>query len=132
MRLAYIIFDGITWLDFIGIYDPVSRLRSYNYLPDLDWDICAYSETAKDHFGLETKATKIRSSLADYDALFIPGGHGTRQLQFDTDFISWIQTAQNVPLKLSVCTGSLLLGAAGFLKGKKATTNYREYEALKP
>ncbi len=50
MKLAYIVFEGITWLDFIGIYDPLSRLKSLNYLPDLSWDICSYTETATDKF----------------------------------------------------------------------------------
>src|SRR5438309_5825208 len=132
MRLAFIIFDDITWLDLIGIYDSVRRLKSLNYLPDLTWDFCAFLKTANDFSGIEVKATKIKTSLADYDALIVSGGHGTRQLQFDTEFINWIQTAQNVPLKISVCTGSIILGAAGFLKDKKATTHYLEYEALKP
>lgn len=132
MQVAFIIFDGITWLDFIGIYDPLSRLKSMQYIPDLSWDVCAFGETAKDHFGLEMRATKVRQSLADYDAIIVPGGYGTRHLQTDTDFIAWIQTGKFVPLKASICTGSLLLGAAGFLKNKKATTHYREYEALKP
>jgi transcriptional regulator GlxA family with amidase domain len=132
MKLAYIIFEKVTWLDFIGIYDALSRLKSMNYLPDLTWDICACNSSAKDIFGLEIIATKVNSSLADYDAIIVPGGLGTRELQFDKDFIGWIQTAQDVKYKISICTGSLVLGAAGFLKGKKATTNYQEYEALKP
>src|SRR3954447_9198190 len=132
MKLAYIIFEKITWLDLIGIYDPLSRLKSMKYLPDLTWDICACSTSVKDNFGLEIHATKLQPPLAAYDAIIVPGGFGTRQLQFDKDFIGWIQTAQDVKYKISICTGSLVLGAAGFLKGKKATTNYQEYDALKP
>jgi transcriptional regulator GlxA family with amidase domain len=132
MKLAYIIFNEMTSLDFIGVYDAVSRLKSMNYLPDLSWDICSYSETVKDNFGLEIKPAKIKNSLAGYDAIIIPGGYGTRQLQFDPGFIDWIKTADKVKYKISVCTGSLILGAAGFLKNKTATTNYNEYEALKP
>ncbi len=132
MRIAYVIFDGITWLDFIGIYDPLSRLKSMNYLPDLSWEVCALQGLAKDNFDLEIKPSKIGEPLADYDAVFLPGGHGTRHLQFDAEFISWIRTAENVSWKLSVCTGSLILGAAGFLKEKSATTNYSEYDTLKP
>jgi transcriptional regulator GlxA family with amidase domain len=131
MKLAYIIFNGITWLDFIGIYDPLSRLKSMNYLSDLSWDICSYSETAKDNFGLEIKPTKIKNPLADYDAIIIPGGYGTRQLQPDTGFIDWIKTSDKVKYKISICTGSLILGAAGFLKNKTATTNFNNYEDLK-
>ncbi|MEP6596465.1 MAG: DJ-1/PfpI family protein [Ginsengibacter sp.] len=132
MKIAYIIFDGITWLDFIGIYDPISRLKSLNYLPDLTWDICSFTKTASDNFGLEIKPGIIQNSLIDYDVVIIPGGHGTRKLQFDNEFLNWIRTSEKVKYKVSICTGSLILGAAGFLKDKNATTNYQEYETLKP
>ena len=132
MKIAYILFDGITWLDFIGVYDPVSRLKSLNYLPNLTWDICSFTDTVSDNFGLEIRPTKIRESLKDYDAIIIPGGFGTRKLQFEKDFLNWIRTADTVKYKISICTGSLILGASGFLKGRIATTNYQEYEALKP
>jgi cyclohexyl-isocyanide hydratase len=62
--------------------------------------------------------------------IYVPGGYGTRQLQFDEKFINWIKTAKNVKYKISVCTGSLLLGAAGFLENKTATINFKEYKAL--
>jgi transcriptional regulator GlxA family with amidase domain len=132
MKLAYIIFDGITWLDLIGVYDPISRLKSMKYMPELSWDICCYNETAKDNFGLEVKAAKVKAPLSNYDAIVVPGGHGTRELQFNSHFINWVKTAEPVDYKISICTGSLILGAAGFLKNKTATTNFREYEALKP
>jgi transcriptional regulator GlxA family with amidase domain len=132
MKIAFIVFNGITWLDLIGVYDPVTRLKAYNYIPDLSWDVCAFTTTAADNNGLEIIPDKTRNNLAEYDAIIIPGGHGTRKLQFDTDFINWIKTAENTAYKISICTGSLILGAAGFLKEKKATTNYQEYEALKP
>ena len=132
MKIAYIIFSGITWLDFIGIYDPISRLKSLNYMPDLTWDICSFTNSVSDNFGLEIKPTKIRETLSEYDAIIIPGGFGTRELQFNKDFIEWVKTSENVKYKISICTGSLILGAAGFLINKQATTNYQEYESLKP
>ena len=131
MKLAYIIFDGITWLDFIGIYDPISRLKSMQFIPDLSWEVCALQGSAKDNFGLEILPTKIGESLAGYDAILVPGGHGTRVLQSDNEFLSWIKTAEHVKYKMSVCTGSLILGAAGFLKDKSATTHFTEYETLR-
>ena len=132
MKIAYIIFNGITWLDLIGCYEPISKLRSPKYLPDLSWDICSYTETAGDIFGLEIKPSKIKNSLAGYDAIIVPGGIGTRKLQYDPDFIAWLKSAEDVKYKISICTGSLLLGAAGFLINKVATTNFQEYEALRP
>lgn len=132
MKIAYIIFDKITWLDLIGVYDPISRLKSMNYLPDLTWDICSFTGSAADNFGLEIKPNKIQNTLSDYDAIIIPGGLGTRRLQFDNEFLNWIKTSKTTKYKISICTGSLILGAAGFLLDRKATTNYQEYEALKP
>ncbi|MEP7107380.1 MAG: DJ-1/PfpI family protein [Ferruginibacter sp.] len=130
MKIAFIVFNGITWLDFIGIYDPLSRLKSMGYIKDISWDTCAFTPSVKDDFGLEMVPEKIRQPLSSYDVLFIPGGHGTRQLQLDHDFLSWIKTAEPVEYKISVCTGSLILGAAGFLKDRSATTHFSEYKTL--
>ena len=131
MRIAYNVFNEITLLDFIGIYDPICRLKSLNYLPNLSWEICSFTETIKDSFGLELKPNKVKNSLSEYDAIIIPGGFGTRELQYNVEFINWIKTAEKTKYKISICTGSLILGASGFLNGKKATTNYQEYENLK-
>jgi transcriptional regulator GlxA family with amidase domain len=132
MKIAYILFNDITTLDFIGIYDPIARLKSMGYLPDLSWDICAFTDTVKDNFGLAFTPNKVKMPLYEYDAIIIPGGFGTRTLQQDTDFINWIKTAETATYKISICTGSLILGAAGFLKGKKATTHFDEYDTLQP
>jgi transcriptional regulator GlxA family with amidase domain len=131
MKIAYIVFNEITLLDFIGIYDPISRLKTLNYLPALTWEICSFTETIKDSFGLEIKPDKVKNSLSEYDAIIIPGGFGTRELQFNEEFINWIKTSEKTKWKISICTGSFILGASGFLKGKKATTNFQEYENLK-
>lgn len=130
MKIAYIFFNEITWLDFVGIYDPLSRLKHMNFIPDLEWDFCAYTEKVSDHYGLSFIPQYIDTTLAGYDAIIVPGGYGTRELQQDKGFIKWLQTASGVPLKISICTGSLLFGAAGFLKGKKATTHFSEYDVL--
>jgi len=132
MKAAYILFNNITLLDFIGVYDPLSRLQSQGHLPDFSWDVCALTPTVIDGFGLETKVDLVAPDLSGYDLIIVPGGYGTRTLQHDPDFLAWLSTAAPVPLKTSVCTGALLLGAAGFLKGHRATTHFNEYEALAP
>lgn len=132
MKIGYIVFEGITWLDFIGIYDPLYRLKSMKYLPDLSWEICSFTPRAFDPYGLEIKPTQVNQSLSGFDIIVVPGGHGTRQLVNDMAFLSWIKTSNEDATKISICTGSLILGAAGYLKNKKATTNYNEYEALAP
>ncbi|MFI5156960.1 MAG: hypothetical protein ACHQEM_12280, partial [Chitinophagales bacterium] len=79
MKLAYILFNGATWLDFIGVYDPISRLKLMNYLPDLTWDLCATTKTCTDDLGLSILPTKIKNDLSGYDAIIVPGGRGTRK-----------------------------------------------------
>ncbi len=130
MKIAYVLFDGITLLDFIGVYDPICRLRSQGHIPDLSWDLCAFTPTVTDGFGLEMKVDKVQPNLGEYDLVIVPGGFGTRSLQNDALFVEWLRSAQPVPLKASVCTGALLLGAADMLKGRRATTHFNEYQAL--
>ncbi len=132
MRLAYLLFDGITLLDFVGIYDPLSRLQAQGHLPDFSWHTCAMTPVVHDGFGLALNVDRVQPDLGEYDTICVPGGFGTRALQHDPNFLAWLATAGPVALKTSVCTGSLLLGAAGFLKGHRATTHLGEYAALAP
>ncbi|MNP38495.1 Isonitrile hydratase [compost metagenome] len=78
------------------------------------------------------KVSRIRPELSAYDMVFVPGGMGTRKLRYDGAFVEWLKGAAEARYKVSVCTGSLLLGAAGLLEGKKATTHPRAYELLEP
>lgn len=131
MKIAFIIYNGMTALDFIGVYDPVTRLKTMGFAKDLQWDICSHTRELKDSTGLEFTPTKVGESLQDYDMVIVPGGPGSRKLINDENFIEWLKTAGACKLKVSVCTGSLLLGAAGFLKGKKATTHPDAFNDLK-
>lgn len=101
-----------------------------HFLPDLHWELCATTATVKDSFGLEIKASQVLGDLSLYDAIIVPGGFGTRNLVDNPQFMAWLTEARKVPLKISVCTGSLLLGAAGFLQGRTATTHFDEYDTL--
>jgi len=130
MNCAFVLFDGMTALDFIGFYDAVTRLKSMHFMDDFAWQTCAMSPCVSDDRGLRLTADVVGQSLAAYDMLFIPGGLATRQLQNEAACDTWLQSAQPVPLKVSVCTGALLLGAAGFLRGKRATTHPNAFKEL--
>lgn len=123
MRIAFVIYDDMTALDFVGVFDPVTRLKTMGFMPALTWDICARTAEVRDGTGLCLKATRVGDALVGYDLLIVPGGYGARALVRDTAFGAWLRTASACPLKASVCTGALLLGAAGFLEGKTATTH---------
>lgn len=132
MKAAFIIFDRMTSLDFVGFYDPVTRLQTMNFLPDFEWRVCADKPRITDDRGLGLITEAVAEPLDGYDLLFVPGGFGTRALQHDQKFVEWLQSAAAVPLKTSVCTGALLLGAAGFLQGKRATTHPAALRELEP
>ncbi|WP_028580864.1 DJ-1/PfpI family protein [Desulfogranum japonicum] len=132
MKAAFIIFDQMTTLDLIGAYDPLTRLKSMNILPEFEWDMCSLTQKVADDRGLRFFPDTAGEPLGEYDLIFVPGGFGTRSLQFDTEFTAWIQTASSAKLKVSVCTGALLLGSAGFLAGKRATTHPIAFNELEP
>jgi transcriptional regulator GlxA family with amidase domain len=85
-----------------------------------------------DDSGLVVHAHTVYDDLAGYDLLFLPGGVGTRTLMHDTRFLQYLATWGETRPVASVCTGSLLLGAAGYLKGLRATTHHNALDTLKP
>lgn len=132
MKIGFIVFNGITFLDLIGFYDVIYRLNLFEDTKGTTWDLCGLTEEISDELGLSIKVHKVQPDLADYDLVFVPGGMGTRKLRFDEEFISWLKQADKAQYLVSVCTGSLLLGAAGLLTNKKATTHPNTYELLEP
>lgn len=100
----------------------------------LVWDVC--TQTAPeihDDRGLMFRTTRVGGSLREYDLVVVPGGKGTDRLKDDRDFAMWLQSTREDAVIASVCTGALLLGAAGFLRGRRATTHamaFRELESF--
>lgn len=123
MKIAFVIYDGITLLDFAGVFDPVTRLKSMGFIPDLQWDLCARKETIRSSEGIVLTPDRVGGSLAEYDYVIVPGGDGIKELMRDTAFLNWIGAPANTTTMAALCGGSLLLGAAGLLRGKRATTH---------
>lgn len=130
MKIAFVLFDRVTYLDFIGFYDVITRVKTLGIDDELRWKICALKDEIKDDKNLIIKPDTVGESLDGFDLVFVPGGIGTRVLVYDDIFLSWIKSSKNAKYKVSVCTGSLIFGAAGFLKDKKATTHPNAYELL--
>lgn len=138
MKAAFVYFPAFTLLDVVGVYDPLLRLQKLGYLPDLEIDHRAFHPHCGEVSGWLPPSALFpadegeTASLSGYDLVFVPGGLGTRPLLGHTTFLAWLATAAACPLLVSVCTGSLLLGAAGLLRGHRATTHFGEYERLRP
>ena len=129
MRIAVFLFDGVTALDPIGVYDPLARLPNT--------DIIFVSETGDpcrtgDGFLSMTPSAAI-GDVESVDMLLIPGGStvGLRQcMGSDALRSSIVRINQTTIITASVCTGSLILGASGLLRGRKATTHWRAKDYL--
>lgn len=132
MKMAFILFDDMTTLDFVGFHNAVTWLKRRSIKEDLFWDLCSNKKEVKDDRDMIIQVDRVLPNLAEYDMIFIPGGMATRQLIHDDIFVEWIRSAKEVAYKVSVCTGALLLGAAGFTKDKTITTNPLAIDELKP
>jgi cyclohexyl-isocyanide hydratase len=123
MKIAFVVYDGITLLDFAGVYDPVTRLKTMGFLDSLRWDVCAPAEKVQSSEGAVIVPDRVNNDLSEYDYVIVPGGDGIKDLMRDTKFLHWITVHTDTTVIVSVCGGSLLLGAAGMLRTKRATTH---------
>ncbi len=127
MQIAFLLFDGITALDAVGPYEVLSRL------PDAHVRFVA-AHVGPQRCDMGSLALTAEHSLADVpspDIVVVPGGPGTRELLANAEVLDWIRTAHRTSAwTTSVCTGALLLGAAGLLVGTPATTHWRALEDL--
>jgi putative intracellular protease/amidase len=128
VRIAIPIFEGITALDAVGPYEVLSRL------PDAEVVFVAHApgpHRTEDGV-LALTADAALSDVPDPKVIVVPGGFGTRGLMSDETMLSWLRCADATSQwTTSVCTGSLLLAAAGLLNGLRATTHWLELETLR-
>lgn len=121
MQIAILIFEKLTALDAIGPYEV---LRS---VPDWEVKFVAPSKgpLRADSGVLGLNADYSLDEIDTADIVLVPGGEGNRPLLNDDVVLSWLQRIDaGSKWTTSVCTGSLVLGAAGLLKGKRATSNW--------
>ena len=127
MRIAIPIFDRVTALDAIGPYEVLSRL------PGADLKFVSFEPglVKTDNGMLRLHAEVALEDFADPDILVVPGGFGTRVLMKDARMLDWVRHVhQTTEWTTSVCTGSLVLGAAGLLDGLEATTHWAAMDTL--
>ncbi|MEK6272428.1 MAG: DJ-1/PfpI family protein [Actinomycetota bacterium] len=127
MRIAILIFDGLTALDAIGPYEVLSRL------PGAELRFVAKEPGLKrtDTGALGVQADLAIADLPGPDVVLVPGGEGNRPLMRDSEVLDWLRVAhESSTWTTSVCTGALVLGAAGILDGKRATTHWAFLDRL--
>ena len=127
MQIAILIFDGLTALDAIGPYEVLSRV------PGAELRFVAKQAGPKrtDTGALGVQADLALADLADPEVVLVPGGPGNRALMSDPEVLEWLRAAHGGSTwTTSVCTGALVLGAAGILEGKRATTHWAFVDRL--
>jgi putative intracellular protease/amidase len=73
MKLGFVLFNGITFLDFVGFYDVIYRLNFFDKTKGSTWDICGTTEEVTDELGMRVKVDVIKPNLSEYDLVFVPG-----------------------------------------------------------
>lgn len=127
MHVAIPLFPRFTALDAIGPYEVLQRV------PSIDVTFVGHQrgEVRSENGMLGITIDATFEELARPDIVVFPGGVGTRSLIHDEEVLAWVRAAhESTAYTTSVCTGSLVLGAAGLLNGLTATTHWACYPEL--
>lgn len=132
-HLALLVFDDVEVLDFAGPFEVFSVTQWQSETKPFKVSLVAEKPgpilarnglSINPHFGLHDHPHA--------DIILVPGGFGTRREMLNPVILDWVRKqAQSAEMVLSVCTGSLVLGAAGLLEGLSATTHHLRFELLR-
>jgi transcriptional regulator GlxA family with amidase domain len=128
VKTQILIFEGLTALDAVGPYEVLRSVPG--------WEVAfvgkSRGEMRTDCGALGLSADLALEEAGEADIVLVPGGVGNRPLLHDDEVLSWLrETDARTKWTTSVCTGSLVLGAAGLLEGRRATGHWLHLEALR-
>lgn len=128
MQIAIFIFDKLAAQDAVGPYEVMRNVPG--------WEIQVVAkrkgEVRTEDGSLGLSADYALDEVTAPDLVLVPGGKGSRSLMHDEAVLDWLrQVDRTTKWTTSVCTGALILGAAGLLEGKRATSNWQVLEQLR-
>ena len=127
MQIAFLLYEGLTSLDAIGPYDVLNRIPGTEAVFVAEQTGAVATEDG----ALSLVASCALDDVPSPDILVVPGGYGNRALLEHEPLLEWIRRVhETTTWTTSVCTGSLLLAAAGLLDGAPATTHWLAFDAL--
>lgn len=126
IEIGSLLFDGLDQIDLTGPFEVLSRL------PGARHRIYAKTtEPVRDVMGLSIVPDATLDEAPRVDVLHVPGGPGQEALMEDEPVLRWLRAQASETRKVfSVCTGALVLGAAGLLRGRRATTHWASHDLL--
>ncbi len=128
ISIAVVVYDRLTALDAIGPYEVLSRLPGANVV-----FLAAETGPVRTDNGMLTlQVEHTLEELPSPDIVLVPGGPGDVVARAGESVLEWLRTADRTSIwTTSVCTGSLILAAAGLLEGKRATSHWLAMEELR-
>ena len=125
--MAILTFEGLTVLDAVGPYEVLRSVPGW----EVRFVAAEPGEQRADSGSLGLVADHSLREVGEPDIVLVPGGEGNRSLFGDEQVIGWLQEVdRQTRWTTSVCTGSLVLGAAGLLNGKRATSHWLYVDRL--
>ena len=126
MRIGLALFPGLCQLDMTGPHEVLVRLPGAR----VEVVAKAVSPVATDR-GLTITPDRALAEAPQYDIFVMPGGPGQQELMDDGDWLDFLRfQAKGAKVMMGVCTGSLVMGAAGLLRGYAATTHWSCHDLL--
>lgn len=126
LQIGSLLFEGIDQIDLTGPFEVLSRIPNATYR--------IYGKTpapVRDLHGLRLTPDAVLADAPPLDVLHVPGGRGQEAVMNDAEVLDWIgRQASGACSIFSVCTGALICGAAGLLKGRRATTHWASFHLL--
>lgn len=125
-RIGFVLFPDLTQLDLTGPYEVLARM------PGAETHLVAKTmDPVRTELGLTILPTVDFANCPPLDLICVPGGPGINQAVEDAELVAFVQRmAKDAGYVTSVCTGSLVLGAAGLLRGRTATTHWMSVDML--
>jgi cyclohexyl-isocyanide hydratase len=125
LQIGSLLFEGLDQIDLTGPFEVLSRIPNATYR--------LYGKTTapvRDMQGLRLAPDATLDEAPPLDVLHVPGGYGVEPLMRDEAVLAWLRRQAGGARVFSVCTGAFLLGAAGLLKGRRATTHWASFHLL--
>jgi cyclohexyl-isocyanide hydratase len=134
-RIAFLAFRGLTLLDLVGPHDALRRVPQLGVDADVQLTVigvgtAASTSSLRAEGGMHIVVDAVYAPLEAFDLLVVPGGLAARELVHDATLVDYVRGWGRERPIASVCTGSLILGAAGHLAGIAATTHHSAFELL--
>lgn len=127
MKIAFLFYEGMTALDAVGPHEILSRLPESEV-----FRVAKIAGPVRTDSGLILTADYSLSTVNHADILLIPGAGSATTLRNYPEVLDWIRSIHKTTTwTTSVCTGSLILGASGLLKGLRATSHWAALDRLK-